>query len=80
LSESSLIERLQTSGLYAECTHCGGEFKLAETVIFDGRRSFPDIAEQKRQEMVKELKQRMDELKRQKLSAVFGAESTVKVK
>jgi predicted Holliday junction resolvase-like endonuclease len=42
--------------------------------LFDGRSAFPEVAETKRQEMLEELAQRMNEFKKRKLSAGAGAE------
>ena len=74
MSQNELISILRSSDLYAECNHCGGEFKLSDAILFDGRGAFPDVAKQKREELLAELKQGMDELKKRKISADIGAE------
>lgn len=74
MNQSKLINELQSSNLFAECSHCGGEFKLSDAILFDGYGAFPTIAEQKRQEWLQELKERMDKLKKRKLYADVGAE------
>ena len=38
-----LIHKLRASDLYAECP-CGGEFKLSESLLFDGTKPFPEEA------------------------------------
>jgi len=74
LSQARLIANLKSSDLYAECTLCGGEFKLSDAVLFDGRRVFPEAAETIRQNMLREFNQRTEVLKRRKVSADVGAE------
>ena len=72
-----LIKKLKESKLYAECA-CGGEFKLSETILFDGTKPFPAEALEKQKELKEELKQRgLDLLKRKKL-ATKKAEITTK--
>ncbi len=36
MSYDKFIARLQSSELYAECK-CGEEFKLSDTILYDGR-------------------------------------------
>lgn len=59
---SDLIKNLQKSKLIAECPHCGDEFALSKSLLFDGRGDFPDKAEQRRQELLRQLKERSSEL------------------
>lgn len=75
MDRNGLINELKSSNLYAECTHCGGEFKLSDAILFDGLiRVFPDDAENKRKEMREEMKERESELKKRKIYADIGAE------
>jgi len=74
MHSNELISQLRSSKLYAECTHCGEEFKLSDAILFDGSGVFPEIAEKKRQELLEEFTQRSDELKKRKISADVGAE------
>jgi len=73
LNQNKLITQLRSSNLYAECP-CGEEFRLSKALLFDGLTEFPDIAEIRRKEMLLELNQRLEELKRRKISAGVGAE------
>ena len=41
------IESLKTSELIAQCPRCDKEFKLSNSLLFDGTKSFPDEAEKK---------------------------------
>ena len=68
---TKLIESLKRSTLIAECPHCGDEFALSKALIFDGRGNFPSKAEDKKQELLDELKNRMTDLaeKQKKTSA-----------
>lgn len=73
MNVDNLIKQLKSSNLYAECT-CGEEFKLSSAILFDGLCKFPDIAEKKRQELILEMNNRIEELKKRKLYADIGAE------
>lgn len=73
MSQGKLIAELQSSDLYAECI-CGEEFKLSDAILFDGRGIFPEVADNRRSEKLEELKQRLEELKKRKISADVGAE------
>jgi predicted Holliday junction resolvase-like endonuclease len=74
VSRNQLIEELRSSDLLAECTHCYKEFKLSDAILFDGRGPFPEIAEERRKELIDALNERMEELKKRKVSADTGAE------
>jgi predicted Holliday junction resolvase-like endonuclease len=67
------MDGLKSSSLYAEC-NCGKEFKLSDAVLFDGLGTFPDIVETKRKQMVEELTERVNELKKRKIYVDTGAE------
>lgn len=71
---NQLIKNLQTSSLIAECPICGGEFRLSDVLMFDGLGKFPGPAETRKKELLLELKARVDELKKRKISAGKGAE------
>ena len=66
---SSFITSLQKSNLVAECPHCGDEFALSESLLFDGRGKFQDKAQQVRLEWEKELKDRIGELAEEQIRA-----------
>jgi len=74
MNKDEIISHLSGSQLYAECSSCGEEFRLSKAVIFDGQKSFPTIAEERRKEMLSGMRERMEELKRMKISAHIGAE------
>ena len=63
---SDLISGLQKSGLDAECPECGESSALSDWLLFDGLKSFPTDAEQKKQEMEKELQTDWERLKKDK--------------
>lgn len=73
---SSFIIRLQKSNLVAECPHCGDEFPLSKSLLFDGRGKFPDKAQQVRLEWEKELKDRIADLAERQLRAKTKSEKT----
>ena len=74
---SDLISGLQKSGLNAECPECGESSALSDWLLFDGLKSFPTDAEQKKQEMEKEyqllcerLEKKIKNIGRSKISAI----------
>lgn len=69
-----LIGQLKSSRLIAECPECGQDFPLSEAILFDGLGDFPEAAHLRREAMLNELQQRLEELKRRKHSAGPGAE------
>jgi predicted Holliday junction resolvase-like endonuclease len=69
-----LIRSLQQSKLSAGCPHCGDEFKLAESILFDGTKKFPREAEKIRQEWEKNLDKELELLKKRQIRADEGAE------
>jgi predicted Holliday junction resolvase-like endonuclease len=72
-----LIRKLKASNLYAECP-CGEEFKLSESILFDGTKPFPAAALQVKQGLIEELKNRDREFKRRKGLATEKAEITTR--
>ena len=57
LGNTEIINELKNSNLVAECSHCSEEFELSKAILFDGMGKFPDIAEQKRKQLLDELSQ-----------------------
>jgi predicted Holliday junction resolvase-like endonuclease len=74
MNRIQLINELNCSNLSAECTHCGKEFRLSDAVLFDGLSAFTEQAETKRQEMLEELAQTMNQFNKLKFCAGVGAE------
>ena len=56
------------------CPRCQEEFKLSKALFFDGLGKFPTPAEEKRQLLLEELKEREELLKKRKISVDEGAE------
>jgi len=71
---STLIKDLQTSKLFAECPHCGNEFSLSESILFDGGQDFPTEAERIRQQWQQELNEKIALLQKRQVMADEGAE------
>ena len=63
---SDLISALEKSGLDAECPECGKSSTLSDWLLFDGLKSFPSDAKQKKYEMEEELQTDLDKLKKAK--------------
>lgn len=74
MSVSTLIKDLKASKLTATCPKCDGDFKIADSLLFDGAKAFPPIAQEIKQKRVKKLKEREELLKRRKISVDVGAE------
>ena len=71
---SLFIKNLQKANLSAECPHCGDEFSISKSLLFDGRGKFPDKAEQARLDLEKEIKDRIAELVEQQNKAETKSE------
>ena len=77
---SALVKNLKKSTLIAECPNCSGEFKMSKAILFDGRGKFPTKAEEKRQAMLQELKDRAaDLLIRKEKATIFSERTTTAV-
>ena len=63
---SDLISALQKSELDAECPKCGESSALSDWLVFDGLKSFPSDAEQKKQEMEESLQTDWEKLDKDK--------------
>ena len=68
-----LIKELKKSNLIAECP-CGSAFRLSDAILFDGLGKMPPEAEEIKNGLLLQLKERTDELKKSKVSAGTGAE------
>lgn len=73
MNTDTLIKELKSSNLIAECP-CGAEFHLSDAMLFDGLGKMPTEAEQIKNGLLLQLKERTDELKKSKISADKGAE------
>ncbi len=60
-----IIQQLKQSNLWAE-SPCGCEFKLSEAILFDGTKPLPKEALESKEAFLNELKEREEELKKQK--------------
>lgn len=76
-STEEIIKELKSSNLYAQCP-CGGEFKLSDTILFDGTKPFPKEALEKQKKLQEQIKEREGELKKRKNLATTKAEITAK--
>jgi predicted Holliday junction resolvase-like endonuclease len=79
LGNADIIEQLKKSDLLATCSHCGGEFDLAKAILFDGLGEYPDIAEQKKQQLLTGLEERLNELKKREISAEGAEKKAIEV-
>lgn len=65
MQTEEIIQQLKQSDLWAE-SPCGCEFKLSESILFDGTKPFPKEALESKDAFLNELKEREEELKKQK--------------
>jgi len=72
-----LIQKLRASDLYAECP-CGEEFKLSESILFDGTKAFPEEALEIQKNLEESLITREDTLKKRIKLATKTAQITTK--
>jgi predicted Holliday junction resolvase-like endonuclease len=73
-SKFCLFLRLKGSKLAAKCPKCDGDFKLADSLLFDGTKTFPYEAEEIKQNLLEAYSLREKELKKRKVSVDSGAE------
>jgi predicted Holliday junction resolvase-like endonuclease len=77
MNTEQFIKKLKQSNLYAECP-CGEEFKISESVLFDGTKPFPPEAFEIQKAMKEELKSREEDLKKRKKLATEKAQITTR--
>jgi predicted Holliday junction resolvase-like endonuclease len=77
MNTEKIIKQLQESNLYAECP-CGEEFKLSHAILFNGTKSFPEAAIAIQKQLITQLKEREDELKKMKKLATKKVQITTR--
>jgi len=70
-----LIHQLQNSEIYAEC-QCGCEFKLSDSILFDGTKPFPKDIEKIKNQYEAMFKSDLEQLQRRIHSATDKAETS----
>lgn len=65
MKTEGIIQQLKQSNLWAE-SPCGCEFKLSEAILFDGSKPFPKEALESQKAFLNELKEREEELTKQR--------------
>jgi predicted Holliday junction resolvase-like endonuclease len=74
MGTEQLIKSMKTSLLIAQCPKCDEEFKLSDSLLFDGTKRFPNAAEQIRIQLAEGLEKKKKELERRKISVDVTAE------
>jgi predicted Holliday junction resolvase-like endonuclease len=69
-----LLKGLRASELIAQCPKCDKEFKLCDSLLFDGTKKFPNEAEKVKLQLIQEFAERQNALERRKVSADITAE------
>ena len=79
MGSAEIIRQLKKANLVATCSHCGCGFDLNESLLFDGLGPLPDIAQQKRDQLLADLDERLEQLKKKKLSVEAAEERAIRV-
>lgn len=74
MSREEVIRSLSSSKLFAQCNKCGVDFRLSDSIIFDGLIPFPEQAAKIQGEMEDVYIGRSDALEKSTLQADEGAE------
>jgi len=74
MGTEQLIKSMKTSLLIAQCPKCDEEFKLSDSLLFDGTKRFPNAAEQIRIQLAEGLEKKRKELEKRKMSVDVTAE------
>ena len=77
---SEFIKLLYSSKLSAYCPNCRESFTLADSLLFDGTKKFPDKAEQVRKELLSQIDERVADLvERQKKAKTQSEKAAISV-
>lgn len=74
MDTKELIKTMKSSPLVAQCPKCDEEFRLSDSLLFDGSMKFPDAAELIRIQLAEELSKQEKELEKRKISVDVAAE------
>jgi predicted Holliday junction resolvase-like endonuclease len=74
MDTKQLIKTMKSSLLIAQCPKCDEEFRLSDSLLFDGTAKFPDAAELIRMQLAEELRKQEKELEKRKISVDVTAE------
>jgi predicted Holliday junction resolvase-like endonuclease len=74
MNTKELIKTLKSSPLIAQCPKCDEEFRLSDSLLFDGTMKFPDAAELVRMQLAEELSKQEKKLEKRKISVDVAAE------
>lgn len=69
-----LLKSVKSTELIAQCPKCDKEFKLYDSILFDGTKAFPEEAMAVRLRLTHELTERTEDLEKRKLSADVTSE------
>ena len=79
MKNSQVINEIKRSKLIATCSHCGEDFDLSKATLFDGLGEFPEVAELRTRAMLEELQDRIEDLKKRKVSAAGAEQKAISV-
>jgi predicted Holliday junction resolvase-like endonuclease len=79
LGNAEIINELKKAELSATCPNCTKEFSLADATLFDGLGEFPELAQQRRDQLLKDLHDRLELLKKRKISVGDAEQRAIKV-
>ena len=78
MKTEEFLEQLKTSNLYAECPLCNEEFKLSNSILFDGTKSFPPKSLEIQKQLEESLRERLEGLKSKMKRATVGTQTTTR--
>ena len=81
MDNNNLIKELKSiPNLFGICPHCEGSFKISDAFMFDGLTTkFPDIAKGICKQYQDELKERIEQLKKKKLSVKDAEKKAISI-
>jgi predicted Holliday junction resolvase-like endonuclease len=79
LSNAEIIKELKKADLVATCPKCYNSFELANATLFDGLGDFPELAQQRKVQLLTELHDRLEQLKKRKISVGDAEQRAIKV-
>jgi len=80
MDNNQLIKELKViPNLYGICPFCEGDFKIADAFLFDSLCKFPDVAREICKKYQDELKQKIEELSKKKISVKDAEQKAINV-
>lgn len=79
MGNTEIIKELKNADLIATCPKCFKSFTLSKFTMFDGLGEFPEVAQRRRDQLLTELRDRLEELKKRKISVGDAEQKAIRV-